>query len=70
MDTASGGLPGWATDIFGLIESYDEVDRMEVEEEDTERDEELLKEVVVDSNLILQLLENISIQDTLDNHSN
>ena len=70
MDTASGGLPGWAMVIFGLIESYDKVDRMEVEEEDTERDEELLKEVVVDSNLILQLLENISIQDTLDNHSN
>ena len=56
--------------IFGLIESYDKVDRMEVEEEDTERDEELLKEVVIDSDLILQLLENISIQDTLDNHSN
>ena len=70
MDTASGGLPGWVMDIFGLIESYDEVDRMEVEEEDTERDEELLKEVVIDSDLILQLLENISIQDTLDNHSN
>ena len=70
MDTASGGLPGWVMDIFGLIESYDEVDRMEVEEEDTERDEELPKEVVVDSDLILQLLENISIQDTLDNHSN
>jgi hypothetical protein len=70
MDTARGGLPGWATDIFGLVESYDEVDKMEVEEEETEHDEVLPKEVVVDSDLILQLLENISVQDTLDNHSN
>ena len=43
---------------------------MEVEEEETEHDEVVLKEVIVDSDLILQLLKNISVQDTLDNHSN
>ena len=73
MDMARGGLPGWATDIFGLVESFDkveEVDRMEVKEEELEHDEVVPKEVVVDSDLILQLLKNISVQDTLDNHSN
>ena len=55
---------GWSFD------EVEEVDRMEVEEEETEHDEVVLKEVIIDSDLILQLLKNISVQDTLDNHSN
>lgn len=47
-------LPQWAEDIFGLVETYDEVG----EEED-----EFPKEVVADSDLVIKLLENISLSD-------
>jgi hypothetical protein len=43
---------------------------MEIEMEAIEDDEVLPKEVVADSNLVLQLLENISLQDNLDSHDN
>jgi hypothetical protein len=66
-----GGLPNWATDIFGLVETCDEVDQMEIEGEAIEHDEVLAKEVVADSDLVLQLLENISLQeDNLDSCNN
>ena len=69
--TVKAGLPNWATDIFGLVETYDEVDQMmEIEVEATEDDEVMPKEVVADSDLVLQLLENISLQDNLDSHDN
>ena len=66
--TVKGGLPDWATDIFGLVESYEEVDWMEIEVEGVEHDEVLPNEVVADSDLILQLLENISLKDNLDSN--
>jgi hypothetical protein len=59
-----GGLPKWATDIFGFVETYDEVDGIENPEDATEHDE-----VLPNSDLVLQLLENISVQDTVDNSS-
>lgn len=61
-----GGLPKWATDVLGFIEAYDEVDGMDdaTEQDDaTEHDE-----VLPNSDLVLQLLENISLQDTADSH--
>jgi hypothetical protein len=58
-----GGLPYWAGDIFGLAERYEEIDEIE-------NDEELLKEVVADSDLVVQLLKNISMQDDIDLCSN
>jgi hypothetical protein len=64
------GLPSWAMDIFGLIETYDEVDPMEIEVETMEDEEVLPKEVIADSDLVLQLLENISLQDNLNSYDN
>lgn len=49
----AGGLPPWAADVFGLVETYEDL-------------ETLSSEVVIDSDLVLQLLENISLQDDVD----
>lgn len=70
MDTTKGGLPSWATDIFELVETYDEVDQMNIEVEEIDEDEVFPKEIVTDSDLVLQLLKNISVQDNLDSHDN
>ena len=51
--------PCWVETIFGLVETYDERD-------ETENNKNLPKEVVADSDLVLQLLENISLQDDID----
>ena len=57
-----GGLPKWATDVFGFVEGYEEVDEIEIEgEEETEHDEAL-----PNSDLVLELLKNIDLHDTLD----
>ena len=64
------GLPSWVMDIFGLVETYDEVDPMEIEVETIEDEEVLLKEVIADSDLPLQLLKNISLQDNLNSYDN
>ena len=53
-----GGLPNWATDIFGLVKTYDEVTENEVEA--MEDDDALPKEA---GDLVIQLLKNISVQD-------
>jgi len=68
--TVKAELPSWVTDIFGLVETYDEVDQMEIEVETMEDEEVLPKEVIADSDLVLQLLKNIFLQDNLDSHSN
>ena len=60
---AKGGLPNWATDIFGLVITHDEVievDWMENEVEVMEDDDGLPKEA---GDLVIQLLKNISVQD-------
>ena len=62
---AKAGLPDWATDIFGLVESYDEMDGMENGVEDD--DVVLPKEA---DDLLIQLFENFSVQDNLDSHGN
>jgi hypothetical protein len=49
----AGGLPPWAADVLGLVETYEDL-------------EELPREVVTDSDLVLQLLENLSLQDDID----
>jgi hypothetical protein len=54
-----GGLPPWAEDIFGLVERYEEMDE----------DEELPREVATDLDLVVQLVENISLQDEVDMQS-
>lgn len=48
-------LPQWAEDVFGLVETYDEVGEG--------GDDEFPKEVVADSDLVIKLLENISMTD-------
>lgn len=60
MFTLKAGLPKWASDIFGLVEAYDEVDEMENEVEALEDDDALPKEA---DDLVIQLLENLSVQD-------
>ncbi|KAF8223503.1 hypothetical protein L208DRAFT_1316398 [Tricholoma matsutake] len=55
----AGGLPPWAEDIFGLVERYGEM----------HEDEELLREVAADLDLVLQLVKNISIQDEVNMQS-
>ena len=64
--TTKAGLPNWATDIFGLVETYDEVEQMEDEVEDDDAFA-LPKEA---GDLVIQLLENISVHDNLDSHDN
>jgi hypothetical protein len=54
----AGGLPPWAGDVLGLVETYEDLE--------THTNEELPREVVTDADLILQLLENISLQDNID----
>ena len=46
-------LPQWVEDVFGLVETYDEWGE----------DDEFPKEVVADSDLVIKLLENISMTD-------
>lgn len=55
----AGGLPPWAGDVLGLVETYEDLEAQYT-------DKELAREVVTNSNLILQLLENISLQDDID----
>lgn len=58
-----GGLPQWATNIFGLVETHEQVDSMD---DNMMEDEEVsAKEVIADSDPVIQLLENISLQDDL-----
>ena len=52
-------LPRWIEDVFGLVVTYDEEDD----------DDEHAKEVVADSGLVVQLLENISMSDEVDINS-
>ena len=54
-------LPRWVEDIFELVETFKEID-----EEDGV---EFPKEVVANSDLLIQLLENISLTDKVDIHS-
>jgi hypothetical protein len=53
-------MPPWLEGIFGLVKTYNEVDG----------DEDMPKEVVANSDLVVQLLENITFQDDLDTSSN
>jgi hypothetical protein len=59
-----GGLPGWAHIIFEHVETYDEVEFGDTGNNDEDGN---LKEVVGDSGLVVQLLENIALQDGVDN---
>lgn len=56
-----GRLPRWVEDIFGIVETYEEV-----VDDDEVVDEEFPREVVADSDLVIQLLENISQTDEVD----
>ena len=58
-------LPHWAGGIIGLSEMHSEMD----ESDKLENDEDLPKEVVADPDLIVQLVENFTIQDDIDIHS-
>lgn len=55
----AGGLPPWAGEVLGLEETYEDLEAKNA-------NEELPREVVTDSNLVLQLFENISLQDDID----
>ena len=52
------GLPPWAEGALGLIEVY----------ENSTEDDEIPREVVADSDLVLQLMENVSVQDDFELH--
>jgi hypothetical protein len=52
-------LPPWAETVLGLSETFDDIDE----------DEQLSEEAVGDSNLVIQLLENISFLFDVDTPS-
>ena len=61
-----GGLLQWAINIFGLVEMHEQVDTTD-DTEDMMENEESAKEVAAnESDLVIQLLENILLQDNLD----
>ena len=63
------GLPYWVESIFGLVEIHNE--RGDTDEMGDDHDEGStgIREAVVDSDLVLQLLKNLTLQDDLDKHT-
>ena len=64
--TVKAVLPNGATVIFGLIETYNEEEQTE-NEDDVIEDDAFPEEA---GDLVIQLLENISIQDNVDSYDN